>query len=126
MSKEKTLTTRTNPDQKEAPPRSSGCGGGARDELRRLVSPVQPTYPPSDPIDGERWIWIHSRLLGEKLLLVLDMEAVWEALKEYPEDVVYVLPEMEILCDFAEEPEKIRRLHQIKKEMSGWIVRPRD
>ena len=52
-----------------------------------------------------------------------DVTAVTEAEELYPGLTTYVLPEMEILKEFESDPLTIRKLHRIKKEMHGWIIR---
>ena len=111
---------------KEGRDDSQPCVDGSCD-LRALVSPIQPQYPDSDPFPtDDPWIWINSRLLGEKILLVLQLDQTRQAIETYPEAVVYVVPEMEILSRFADRPATIRELHRIKKEMDGWLVWPRE
>jgi hypothetical protein len=96
------------------------------ENLSDLVSPVRPVYPGHEtfPTD-EPWIRIYSRLLGEEIVLVLRRNAVREAEEVCLDSVIYVVPEMEILRDYAEKPDVIRRLHAIKREMNGWLVRPK-
>ncbi|MFH1680731.1 MAG: hypothetical protein ABIH26_08810 [Candidatus Eisenbacteria bacterium] len=96
-------------------------------DLRRLVSPVRPVYPDHEPFPADApWIRIRSRVLAEEIVLVLRRDAVREAEEACPDVATYVVPEMDILRDFEGKPEVIRRLHAIKKEMRGWLVRPEE
>ncbi len=142
MSKRDTLATLADPDQGHVD-RDGGRGGRspkssfakeigaskrklAAADLRRLVSPVRPAYPDHEAfaIDPP-WVQIDSRVLGERIVLVLRPDRVREAEESFPEAVAYVVPEMEILSDYVERPDVIRRLHAIKKEMRGWLFRPK-
>ena len=130
MSKETTRDTRDTRDSvkklEERRDDSQLCDDGSCD-FRALVSPIQPQYPDSDSFPTEDpWVWIESRLLGEKILLVLQLDQTRKAIETYPEAVVYLVPEMEILQRFADQPEIIRELHRIKKEMDGWLMWPRE
>ena len=96
------------------------------EDLGALLSPILPAdieWPPGP--DTYPWYVVRSKLLGEDILLVCEKDRVREAELHHPGLTTYVLPEMEILGEFAEDPERIRTLHRIKKEMKGWLVRPK-
>jgi len=97
----------------------------ADQDLRALISPVQPDVDWEPPAPGAPWVVIRSRLLGEDILLVCERGRVAEAERAHPGLTTYVPSEMDVLGDFAEKPDVIRRLHAIKREMNGWLVRPK-
>lgn len=92
--------------------------------LLTLVSPIQPEIDGEPPAVGVPWVVIRSRLLGEDILLVCEKGRIAEAEKAHPGLTTYVPREMDVLGEFVGQPEIIRRLHAIKKEMRGWLVRP--
>jgi len=98
---------------------------GTDRDLGALISPVQPDVNWEPPALGAPWVVIRSKLLGEDILLVCERGRVAEAERAHPGLTTYVPSEMDVLGDFVEKPDVIRRLHAIKREMNGWLVRPR-
>ena len=91
-------------------------------EAKSAKSPAATSAAPHD-----QWAIIEpDPFIGEDVLFIIDPTCLREARAAHPGLVTYLTSEIDLLWPFRDNKDFIKRIHQLKKHLGGWLreVRP--